>query len=136
MACWPRIGRLLGSPDKESVTPNKKNRALHVAVTSAILILGCLGIASAAPGPRSFVASPDIYKVIAQNDQYLVIALSWLPKRSSGGHVPRHTGTSIHDDGGNDAARGASGLLSTRHLLGRACKRFARDAALAKEKSP
>jgi hypothetical protein len=59
--------------------PNKKNRALHVAVTSAILILGYLGIASAAPGPRSFVASPDIYKVIAQSDQYLVIEVTWKP---------------------------------------------------------
>ncbi len=29
--------------------------------------------------PRSFVASPDIYKVIAQNDQYKVIAVTWKP---------------------------------------------------------
>ena len=29
--------------------------------------------------PRSFVASPDIYKVVAQNEQYKVIAVTWKP---------------------------------------------------------
>ncbi len=40
----------------------------------------CLGLVSHALAqdlPRSFVASPDIYKVIAQNDQYKVIAVTW-----------------------------------------------------------
>jgi len=27
--------------------------------------------------PRSYIASPDIYKVLAQNDQYRVIAVTW-----------------------------------------------------------
>jgi len=42
----------------------------------------------------------------------------------------RHTGTQIHNDRGNTASRGASALLSSRHLLRRACKRFARDPTL------
>jgi hypothetical protein len=79
VACGLRIGRLLGFLDKESVTPNKKNPARHVAATNAILILGGLGIAFAAPEPRSFVASPDIYKAVAQNDPYLVIEVTWKP---------------------------------------------------------
>jgi mannose-6-phosphate isomerase-like protein (cupin superfamily) len=29
--------------------------------------------------PHSFVASPDVYKVIAENDQYRVIAVTWKP---------------------------------------------------------
>lgn len=29
--------------------------------------------------PRSYVASPDIYKVIAQNEQFKVIAVTWKP---------------------------------------------------------
>ena len=29
--------------------------------------------------PRSFVASPDIYKVAAQNEQYKVISVTWKP---------------------------------------------------------
>lgn len=29
--------------------------------------------------PRSFEASPDVYKVIAQNAQYRVIAVTWKP---------------------------------------------------------
>jgi hypothetical protein len=43
-----------------------------------------LGFAVACPVhaqqlPRSFVASPDVYKVIAQNDQYKVISVTWKP---------------------------------------------------------
>lgn len=29
--------------------------------------------------PRSFAVSPDIYKLVAQNDQYKVIAVTWKP---------------------------------------------------------
>jgi hypothetical protein len=53
----------------------------YIAIT-ALLTASCLGIASQALAqelPRSFVASPDIYKVIAQNDQYKVIAVAWKP---------------------------------------------------------
>jgi hypothetical protein len=48
----------------------------------------------------------------------------------------RHPGTPIHNDRVNAASRGASTLLLTRHFSRRLGKRFARDAALAKEKSP
>ena len=29
--------------------------------------------------PRSFEASPDIYKIVAQDDQYLTIEVMWKP---------------------------------------------------------
>jgi quercetin dioxygenase-like cupin family protein len=50
--------------------------------SAALLTASCLGVGSQALAqelPRSFVASPDIYKVIAQNDQYKVIAVTWKP---------------------------------------------------------
>lgn len=45
------------------------------------LSLGFLALCSAQaqPLPRSFVASPDIYKVVAQNEQYKVITVTWKP---------------------------------------------------------
>jgi hypothetical protein len=46
----------------------------------------------------------------------------------------RHTETPIHNDRVNAASRGVSAFLSTRHFSRRLGKRFARDAALAKEK--
>ncbi|WOB09940.1 hypothetical protein [Piscinibacter gummiphilus] len=40
----------------------------------------CLAAAASAQQlPRSFEASPDVYKVIAQNEQYKVIAVTWKP---------------------------------------------------------
>ena len=37
------------------------------------------GTTWAQEAPRSYVASPDIYKVVAQNDQYVVIVATWAP---------------------------------------------------------
>jgi hypothetical protein len=49
--------------------------------TLAALSLGLFALtpAHAQQLPRSFVASPDIYKVIAQNEQYKVIVVTWKP---------------------------------------------------------
>lgn len=48
--------------------------------------LGALGIASAQEVPRSFVASPDIYKVATQSDKYLVIKAAWKPGKRDNFH--------------------------------------------------
>jgi len=61
-----------------------QNRAtsLRRAIKGSIfgfVALAAAGVASAQSAPRSFVASPDIYKVIAQNDQYVVIKSIWKP---------------------------------------------------------
>lgn len=36
--------------------------------------------------PRSFDASPDVYKVIGENDQYRVIAATWAPGQRDNWH--------------------------------------------------
>jgi beta-alanine degradation protein BauB len=48
-------------------------------LATASLGLFTLSSAHAQQLPRSFVASPDIYKVVAQNEQYKVIAVTWKP---------------------------------------------------------
>lgn len=45
--------------------------------TLAALSLGFLALAQAQQLPRSFVASPDIYEIVAQNEHYKVIAVTW-----------------------------------------------------------
>ena len=56
------------------------------AVARAILPWSVLAIAVIATpaavaqeAPRSFAASPEVYKVIAENDKYRIIAASWAP---------------------------------------------------------
>lgn len=61
---------------------NKRTRVLRSAINGAmfaLVVVGAIGSASAQVAPRSFVASPDVYKVIAENDQYLVIEVTWKP---------------------------------------------------------
>lgn len=44
-----------------------------------LIACGMAGLAIAQGDARSFVASPDVYKVIAQNEQNLVIEITWKP---------------------------------------------------------
>lgn len=54
------------------------NRAVRVVrLLFALTVLGTTGSAIAQAVPHSLVASPDIYKVIAENDQYRVIEVTW-----------------------------------------------------------
>jgi hypothetical protein len=51
---------------------------------------GLLSVATAAPAqplPRSHLASPEVYAVIAENDQYLVIAATWKPGQKDKPHA-------------------------------------------------
>jgi len=55
----------------------------------AVSALG--GFVTSAPAwaqatPRSFAASPDVYKVIAENEQYRVIAANWKPGQRDNWH--------------------------------------------------
>jgi len=45
----------------------------------ALTMLGATGSAIAQTVPHSLVASPDIYKVIAEDEQYRVIEVTWKP---------------------------------------------------------
>ena len=59
---------------------------------------GVIGNASAQGAPRSFVASPDVYKVIAQNDEYLVIEVTWKPGQRDQFHShPSNAGYPLAD---------------------------------------
>jgi hypothetical protein len=58
--------------------------ALHAVrfVTAIALALGTIGAtgwAMAQGVPHSLVASPEIYKLIAENEQYRVIEVTWKP---------------------------------------------------------
>ena len=41
--------------------------------------LACAAQGGAQSAPHSFVASPDIYKVVAENEQYRIVAVTWKP---------------------------------------------------------
>jgi hypothetical protein len=60
---------------------NKTVRAVRFVIGSlfALTALGATGTAIAQAVPHSFVASPDIYKVIAEDEQYRVIEVAWQP---------------------------------------------------------
>ena len=64
----------------------RPNKLIALVAVSA---LG--GFAAPAPvlaqaAPRSFAASPDVYKVIGENEQYRVIAASWKPGQRDNWH--------------------------------------------------
>ena len=70
--------------------------ALHLSLggfTLSLVMLGAIGTASAQGIPRSFVASPEIYKVAAQNDKYLVIEVIWKPGQRDQSHSHPSCGT-------------------------------------------
>ena len=45
----------------------------------ALTLLGAAGSGMAQTAPHSLAASPDIYKVIAENEEYRVIEVTWKP---------------------------------------------------------
>jgi hypothetical protein len=71
--------------------------AYRSAVAGVLFTLGVVatnGIALAQELPRSFVASPDVYKILAQNDQYLVIEVTWKPGQRDQFHS--HPATAVY----------------------------------------
>lgn len=74
---------------------NRSTAFARLATTlCALASLGAAGVASAQNAPRSFVASPDIYKVVAQNDESLVIEVTWKPGQRDEFHS--HTASGIY----------------------------------------
>jgi hypothetical protein len=55
-----------------------KNTMLRSAMFG-FMAFGMASLAIAQGNSRSFEASPDVYKVVAQSDQYLVIEITWKP---------------------------------------------------------
>lgn len=65
-------------------------RPSKIFVLLSFTTIGCVLAAHhsvwAQAAPRSFLASPDVYKVIAENEQYRVIAATWKPKQRDNWH--------------------------------------------------
>ena len=57
------------------------SRTPKLAFLVATAICGWAAVvpAGAQQNPRSFVASPEVYKVLAQNEQFKVISVVWRP---------------------------------------------------------
>ena len=51
-----------------------------------VSLVAIAGFAYAQEAPRSFVASPEIYKVVAQGDRCLVIEATWTPGQRDAFH--------------------------------------------------
>lgn len=63
----------------------------HSVVTGAtVALLALAGTAWAQGVPRSFVASPEVYKVVAQDQTYLVIEATWAPGQRDKPHSHPH----------------------------------------------
>ena len=57
-----------------------KNRPFQGGVLTGLMALALTGVQAQSPiAPHSLAASPDIYKVIAENDKYRVIEVTWQP---------------------------------------------------------
>lgn len=60
--------------------------SIGLSVALATLAVGFAGSALAQTAPPGFVASPDVYKVIAENDKYRVIEVTWKPGQKDQSH--------------------------------------------------
>jgi len=65
---------------------------MHRNLLHVVFLLG-IGIAMAGPRtalaqaePRSFKASPEVYKVLAENEQYRIIEATWKPGQRDAWH--------------------------------------------------
>jgi mannose-6-phosphate isomerase-like protein (cupin superfamily) len=73
----------------ENIMSNSSSTALKASFLGglfAMTMLGVLGNALAQSVPHSFIASPDVYKVIAENEQYRVVAVTWKPGQRDAWH--------------------------------------------------
>ena len=61
-------------------------KSLHVVFSLGIGIAMAGPQAAQAQEPRSFQASPEIYKVIAENEQYRIIEATWKPGQRDAWH--------------------------------------------------
>jgi quercetin dioxygenase-like cupin family protein len=62
------------------------SKLLSILSTFFASALGAPPIALAQEVPRSYLASPEVYKVIGENEQYRVIAVTWKPGQRDNWH--------------------------------------------------
>ncbi len=61
-------------------------RIALAALLPAVLLATSAAWAQAPATPPGFVASPEIYKVIAENDKYRIIEVTWKPGQKDKAH--------------------------------------------------
>jgi hypothetical protein len=72
--------------------------ALAIGVTAAAMASGTIGTAYAQPAPPSYVASPDIYKIIAEDAHNVLILADFKPgQRSNTLSLPARLSYSLTD---------------------------------------
>ncbi|MBS0392065.1 MAG: hypothetical protein JSR23_13105 [Proteobacteria bacterium] len=59
----------------------------RLTLAATLLGVAAAGDVAAQQNPRSFVASPEIYKVLAQNEQFKVISVVWRPGQKDALHA-------------------------------------------------
>jgi hypothetical protein len=75
--------------DRRHSTPIKGRNSMNKKVLTvirylvAVIVLAGTGSTLAQTLPRSFAASPDIYKVVGEDDKYLVIEANYKPGQRS-----------------------------------------------------
>jgi mannose-6-phosphate isomerase-like protein (cupin superfamily) len=76
----------------ESLTTQPKETVMRLSMLSILLSVSLAGAFGTTPVvlaqevPRSYLASPDVYKVIGENEQYRVIAATWQPGQRDNWH--------------------------------------------------
>lgn len=106
-------------------------------------IVGSLAFASTAWGqaaPRSFVASPEVYKIVTQDNQYMVIEATWAPGQRDKPHShPHHaryflnscnlratlsdgSHSDLYMSAGGAVVRGSIEVVSLENIGSTACK--------------
>lgn len=69
------------------MTPRKSaTRQLALGILFALSSMGAETASHTQAVPRSFVASPDIYTVVAENEQFRIIAVTWKPGQRDNWH--------------------------------------------------
>lgn len=65
---------------------NTRNNAVLIATAAAALAAALPGTVAAQAAPPSYVANPDIYKIIAQDERYIVMDVTWKPGQKDNMH--------------------------------------------------
>lgn len=100
--CWFRAPKLIWIKPGIANTrrlPRKQHgrKTMSKHVELGVCVLACTALFAAAPAladeaPRSYVASPDVYKVVAENNQTRVILATWKPGQRDNWHSHPATG--------------------------------------------
>jgi hypothetical protein len=122
------------------MTFSRRTITQSVVTGASLALLAFAGTAWAQGAPRSFVASPDIFKVVAQDQTYLVIEATWAPGQRDKPHshphharyfltncnlrsiLPDGTKSDLGADAGVAVVRGSVEFVSVENIGRSTCK--------------